>query len=367
MKRSFPLISISGSPSQRGESYGRQAAAQIALAIDIYRGEFQRRGMYWPEALRLAGEFLGTLRDYDPILSEEMEAIAHGADRSVQEIVLLNARTEVMFWKEKKARTVDIEQMIEECTSAVALPEATQDGHLLHGQNWDWNPACVDLAVVLEIRQDDAPDILTFVEAGQLARHGLNSEGIALTAMGLHSDRDYGRMGIPNPMIRRKMLGCRNLGEAMSVLTNSPRSFSHCLILSHADGEAFSFETTPDEVYWLEPEDGILVHANHFKSTVAMAQLKDLNLGRSPDSLYRDSRVRRALKAAEGSISMETFRQVFSDEFGKPNSVLRHPAPRPGGMISATLATLIMDTTERIMWLAPTPFKNAHFTEYRLG
>jgi len=42
----------------------------------------------------------------------------------------------------------------------------------------DWRDACRHSTVVLRIRQSGGPDILTMVEAGMLARAGLNSAGI---------------------------------------------------------------------------------------------------------------------------------------------------------------------------------------------
>src|SRR3546814_14277720 len=93
------------------------------------------------------------------------------------------------------------------CTGLVALPGATAAGRLIHAQNWDWKAECAETAVVLRIRRDDGPDILTFTEAGALARCGLNAAGIAITAKYLESDRDYGVVGVPLALIRRTGIG----------------------------------------------------------------------------------------------------------------------------------------------------------------
>lgn len=334
----------------------------------MYRKEFARKGIEWDEALRLARRFMPSIEEYDAQLAIEISAIAKGAGESTEAIVVLNARTELIFWNERERGlpTATLAE-VDECTSAVALPDATLEGHVIHAQNWDWQPECADHALVVRIRSDDMPDSLNFVEAGQLARHGFNSEGVAITAMGLHSSGDYGRSGIPNPLIRRKMLACDSLGGAIGVIYNSARSFSHNIMVSHPAGEAFGFETTPDGVYWLEPEDGLMVHANHFKSPQALSQVTDINIARCPDTLYRDSRVRRLLNAERGRITEETFRSVFADNFGNPNSVLRHPQARPGGMVSATVYTLIMDSAQLRAWVAPKPYEGASYTQYSLA
>lgn len=366
----FPLIRIEGDARARGRSYGRAAAAQIAHVLEIYRREFDRKGLGWSEAQALATSFQRHMHEYDPELTAEIEAIAEGARQSPASIVIINARTELLFWKAAQAGSAvpvtDVET--EECTSAIALPEATRDGHTLHAQNWDWQPECAEGAVVLEVRHgDQRPDLLTCVEAGQLARHGLNSAGIGLTANGLHSGLDYGRFGVPNPIIRRRMLTAPTLARSLQALLNAPRAFSHNVGISDAQGEAFDMETTPEECFWLEPEAGILAHANHFRSPIARSKLRDANLARCPETLYRERRVRTTLQRARGSIDVELMKRVLADDYGAPDAVCRHPAPRPGGMISATVYTLIMDTTARTMWIAPLPYRGARFTEYALG
>ncbi len=372
MATALPLITISGTPAERGESYGRQAAPLIRRAITMYRQEFARKGIVWDEALRLARRFMPSIEEYDPAIATEICAIGKGAGETAEAIVVLNARTELAFWNERERKerglaAAPVMAEADECTSAIALPGATRDDDVIHAQNWDWHPECADHSLAVRIRSGDMPDSLNFMEAGQLARHGFNADGIAITAMGLHSSIDYGRAGIPNPLIRRKMLACDTLSRAVGVLYNSARSFSHNIMVSHAAGEALGFETTPDAVYWIEPEQGLLVHANHFKSPQALAQVTDINIARCPDTLLRDARVRKHLERERGNITAETFRAAFADTFGKPNSVLRHPAPRPGGMISGTLYTLIMDAAKRRAWLAPKPYEGVSYTEYALA
>ena len=64
------------------------------------------------------------------------------------------------------------------------------------------------------------------------------------------------------------------------------------MILSYAPGFAVDFECAPDEAFQLYPERGVLTHANHFVSPVALSKLKDTGIVNTPESLYRDRRVR---------------------------------------------------------------------------
>ncbi|MBL4603830.1 MAG: hypothetical protein JKY84_13880 [Emcibacteraceae bacterium] len=360
MTKFFPLIEVEGDAAQRGCQYGSQTGEQISVGIDIYKESFSNSGIEWHEAVNLAHEFIPEIEKYNKDFLIEMEGIASGSEQPLEHIVILNARTELLFWKSKKQP----KEMQEECTAMLALPIATKEGNLLHGQNWDWNPKCENSSVVLKIHNEDGPDILTFVEAGQLARSGMNSDGIALTANGLHSDQDYGRTGIPNPFIRRTLFNQQRLATALFTITQAEISFSHFLLVSHCGGEAVGLETTPDDVFWMQPENGILSHANHFKIPAALANIKDMGLRRTPETIYRDSRVYAALKENYGNITIETFKDALADDYGKPDSVLRHPGVRPGGSLSTTVASIIMDTTAKKMWIARSPYKGIEYKEY---
>mgnify|MGYP001433375956 CR=1 FL=1 len=366
----FPLIHIAGKPFERGISYGRQAGDRIATGLAIYREAFGVAGVEWHEAMIYAERFCQQVRAYDPDMYVEIEGIAKGSEQPVEAIVALNARTEIIFWRDNELdpiKNIANAAMQEECTAALALPSATRDGHVLHGQNWDWNPRCADSAIVLRIENDDGPDILTFVEAGQLARHGMNSDGVALTVNGLQCDLDCGYVGVPNPLIRRRLLQSPTLAGAIDAVLNTRISFSHSLILSHTAGVAVNLEATPEENFWIQPEDGILVHANHFKCPVARGKITDVGLQRCPESLYRDQILLDHMQAHRGQITIETLKEGFANKFGAPDAILRSPKARPGGNLSGTVATLIMDTTAQKMWLAPRPYLDIDFTEYSLS
>ena len=252
------------------------------------------------------------------------------------------------------------------CTGAIALPQTTADGHMLHAQNWDWRDEAADCGIVLRLTPEKGPSILCFVEAGMLARAGMNSAGVAVTGNFLECDRDARREGIPLPLVRRQVLMSASLGAAIQSVYQSPRMFSNNLMISQADGEAIDLETTPDEVFWISPENDILVHANHFVSAAARAKVVDTGIRTNGDSLYRDRRVRRYLMEEHGRITTDTLKRAFQDRYGSPRAVCRTPVSGPGGKTSSTVATIVMDTSARRMWIAPRPYGPHEFSEYRL-
>ncbi|GHD61551.1 peptidase C45 [Thalassobaculum fulvum] len=364
-----PLIEVSGPPRERGRQYGRQAGERIAKGVSHYTAQLQHLGLGWPAVRALVDDYLPVIERFDPDYVEEMRGIADGAAVPFEEIVLLNARTEVLKLGARpdlRAKLAAAEQP-DGCTGVVALPGATRDGRLIHAQNWDWKAECAETAVVLKIRRDDGPDLLTFTEAGGLARCGLNAAGIAITANYLESDRDYCRIGVPLALIRRKVLESEHLALALRTVYATPKSPSNNMIVSHAEGLAIDFECAPDETFQVHPENGLLVHANHWQSPVALAKLKDTGIANTPDSLYRDIRVRDLLTPRIGSLDTDAVKAALFDDFASPWSVCRPPRPSFTTDLSATVAMIVMQPALGRMEVAMLPALNREFQTFDLA
>ncbi len=360
----FPLITVEGGARARGRQYGQQARSRIETSLRIYNTAFDKVGLSWSEACVIARAFMPKIEEFRADYLEEIVGIAEGCGQQVEAIVALNARTEMLYWAHAKKQEEATPK--DGCTGAVILPGASSSGQVLHGQNWDWRAECVDSAVVLRIRPDHGPSILTFCEAGILARAGLNSAGIALTGNFLRSDADFNRPGVPIPFVRRAILESPLLSDAIGAVYNAPRAFSNNMLLSDAGGEAISLEASPDEVFWVAPQDGILVHANHFLAGGAHAKLRDLSPLTTPDTLYRQQRLQALLRRDAGRLSREHLQSAFADRFGAPRAILRSPTPGPGGSTSATVASIVMEPAEGRMWVAPSPYEEIHYQEYAL-
>ncbi|TJX00863.1 MAG: acyl-CoA--6-aminopenicillanic acid acyltransferase, partial [Mesorhizobium sp.] len=156
----FPLVEIDGAPRARGMAYGEQARGRIGASVALYAGQLDRFGFRRDDVARFSQIFLPRLRRWAPDLVEEMEGIASGANLDLSSIVLVNARTEILQLARREKGISDDEP--DGCTGAVILPEATRNGRLIHGQNWDWKAECAETSVVLRIRRTDGPDLLTF-------------------------------------------------------------------------------------------------------------------------------------------------------------------------------------------------------------
>lgn len=367
MVEPFPLIEISGPPRERGRQYGQKAVARIKKGTSHYFTQLKELSLDAKGVAELVRDYLPVIEAFEPSYIEEMRGIAEGADVPFEDIVLLNARTEIIKLANPAIRArLKTPEDPDGCTGVVVMPQATASGRLIHAQNWDWKRECAETAVVLKVRRDDGPDLMTFTEAGALGRCGFNAVGIAITANYLQSDRDYRQAGVPLALIRRKVLENEHLALAMRAVYSTRKSAANNMIVSHREGVAIDFECAPDETFQVHPQNGLLVHANHFVSPVALGKLKDTGVAETPDSLYRDIRVRDLLQPHIGRITFDTVKEALFDEFAYPWSVCRPPRRNLSNNLSATVGMILMEPASGLMQAAPLPSLNREFTEYRL-
>jgi len=184
VKDRYDHIIIRGNPFARGKSYGEQTKAKIISNLNYYK----MPGVLpdWDRVKKfISDHYLKAIEKYYPSGLMEMKGIAVGANVSVEDIIVLNARYELLRWKRHLYLKSKEEQQLNECTGGLCLPKATKSGHVLLGQNWDINQRILndDIAVLLEVRPDPSEKISPFFmlsEAGQLGRSGINANGLGI-------------------------------------------------------------------------------------------------------------------------------------------------------------------------------------------
>ena len=365
----FPLVEVSGSPYERGHQHGMQAADRVRRSTAIYTRALDQFGFSSGRLRGLVDEFRRQINAFEPAYIEEMQGIADGANVRFDEVLMINARTEIVSQARLAhlAGTKDAEpEAADACTSAAVLPSRSASGNLLQGQNWDNRVDCADTIIILRVLREDGPDVLTFVEAGGLARYGMNSAGLVLNGNGMSSSRDYTQPGIPLPLIRRKALEQEHYAVALQIVAATPKACSCNVMLGSSLGLSMNLECAPDETFVLVPEDGLLVHANHWNSAVALGKLQETGLLTSPESLYRDQRVRQSLQSAGRLLTMEHLKQAFDDRHASPYSVCRPPRMGGQGYSSSTTATLLMEPATGGMAAARMPCIEPRYATYRI-
>ncbi|MGW7415181.1 C45 family autoproteolytic acyltransferase/hydolase [Streptomyces sp. NPDC054863] len=357
--RVLPVIEISGSPLARGRQYGEAVRPQLHAALGYYEEAFGRSaGLTWERVTARAARWLEPVRAYAPHLVEEMQGIADGAGVHLLDVLALNARGEVIYDKSFARMEADgspsdsgpsdsgpadgphaqgpagepaDEEPAEGCTSFAAYGEASGDGHVYAGQNWDWRAGVADTVVMIRIVQPPKPTLIMQVEAGQVGRQGANSAGIAFNANGLGGRFDD-TIGLPQTVVRRSVLDRSSITDALDVLCRTRAHIASNALLTCREGFAIDLETTPAGHGWMYPTDGLLVHGNHYQAGIpgplAAAGYRPM----SSDSLVRVPRAEQGLRELRRSTgpeeSREIVRRAMSDHLGHPESLCTHPDPR---------------------------------------
>ncbi|MCQ4763942.1 C45 family peptidase [Cloacibacillus evryensis] len=302
----FTLVKIkSADPFERGLQYGLQAAAQIRGGIENYKRHFLARNLSWEEIGRRSAQYLPLLEKECPAELTEARGIARGAGVELEEVMALNCRYELLKDKPK------------ECTSTSVLTEATGSDKVYLAQNWDYRPWVMENAVIISVDNEEGTRILGISEAGQLVRNGFNSHGVGICANNLTSTLDGGDPGIPVTFLRRQALNSKNFKEAERLIYNGKRSVSCNYMLASGEDIAADLETTPQKVFRVDPEDGIVTHANHF---VAGARYCT-----GTDHKFRDKVLRKLLMKNRGHITKEVLFRALSDHETFPGAADTYP------------------------------------------
>lgn len=354
----FPTIRVAGDARERGRSYGAQTRTRIERSIEAYGEVFRAyAGWDWGQVRGEAARYEAPIAAFDERYVDEMRGIAEGAGVDLEDVLSINVRTEVMFAaKARAAEAMTDGRRQGECTAFAVQPEASADGHTLLGQNWDWLLHCFDTVVVLEAEQDEGPNFVTVVEAGLLAKTGMNSSGLGVTTNALVTDDDHGEPGIPYHVLLRAFMDCENLSDALAAAQRGLRSSSANYLIAHADGVAVDIEGAPGDfsrLFLMFGEDGVLLHTNHFRSP--SFDRRDVSLWVMPDSPFRLERVRTEVgrARADGGLTLDTFRRLLGDHANFPSGVCCHADERmePHDQ-GATVASVLMDLDARRVWLA---------------
>jgi isopenicillin-N N-acyltransferase like protein len=369
----YDHVRVAGAAFARGRAYGAAARPRVQRSLEGYERAFAAHaGWTWAQAREASRRYLPALEQHAASCLDEMAGIAAGAGVDAEDIILLNARTEVMAaaWVREglAARATD------GCSALALLPERTASGHTLVGQNWDWLVHVTDTVVILEAEQPgEDPNYVTAVEAGLLAKTGMNAHGLGLCTNFLLTPDDNGAPGVPYHVTLRLLLDCATVDEARALLEALPRSSSANYLLAEPrdGGRAVDVEAIPggpDGLHAIDPVGGFVGHTNHFCS----AAVTGLDAGGSlmPSSPLRLDRLTALVAEHEGPVGEDVVRAAFADHDNFPNAVCCHPDP---GLDEAdrdvTAVSILMDLDERRVTLADgnpctTPYRTLDYSGF---
>jgi isopenicillin-N N-acyltransferase-like protein len=340
----FPVIAVSGGSFERGRQYGAQARDRIHLSIDVYAEMYHHfAGWDWHDARIDAARFGPAIEAFAPAYLTELSGIADGAGVDLDDVMAINVRTEVLY-SNRMSNALGARAPAE-CS---VFGSAQDDRPVVVGQNWDWAPAAMGTCVVLQAEPDDAPAYTTVVEAGLLAKFGVNSEGFAVMTNALSCTEDVADPAVPYHVMLRALLECSSTAEALDRLGSAQRASSANYLLVDSEGRAVDVEARPggaEALHRIERDDrGVLLHTNHFVSPEFDAvDYADLVVSTTRTRLARLSDM---VSGAPDPGALTLFESAMTDHTNAPESLCRHPDDRlPQPEQSMTVSSVLVDLT----------------------
>ena len=238
------IIKVSGNPTERSKSYAEQLRTRIQQSYDFYNDVvFKHSELSDVEIYKRVNILISKTRAVFPNLLSELECISESSNIPIQQIFLINARTEIL------------NASVGECTS-IAIPKNN-----LLAQTWDWIEEMENLMVILIVEKEDGSSFVTLTEPGMLAKIGINNYGISVGLNFLKSKHSLD--GVPVHLLLRAILDCTSLKKVREIVAQSNMGKSSYIPVATSIGEAVGFEFSNDAMQELTPMDDVLLHTNH--------------------------------------------------------------------------------------------------------
>jgi isopenicillin-N N-acyltransferase-like protein len=268
---------------------------------------------------------LERIDNWAPRLAAEIEGIAAGAGLETWQVAALNARTEILA----RGRG--------ECSTFVCLPRTIQ--------TWDWHEHLDDVTFVWELEPRPGHTVRTFTEYGIVGKIGINGAGLGLHLNILHHASDGEGVGVPIHVVARRILDEASSVDEAAEIARSADVCASTVMTAVDRTSAACLELCPDGLAEIRPEDGVLLHTNHFLDP-RLAQGEDTH-EEDPGSWDRLERLQQRvgeLRAARDHVELA-------------EAMLHHDAPicchpedgAPFGDRYATLAMISFDLDARLM------------------
>ena len=156
--------------------------------------------------------------------------------------------------------------------------------------------------------------------------------------------------------------------EALGAAMSTPREGSTNIVISHRDGFAVDFETWTHTARWYHPENGWLVHTNHYLAEIPPEIAATYRP--SPDSILRYGRARQLMaEAACHGVTVGDLKAMLRDHFGGGGGGICTHAVAARGPHERweTVAAVITDLTIGVMSVAAGPPCSHEFIQLEIA
>jgi isopenicillin-N N-acyltransferase like protein len=282
----IPLLHVAGTHGHVGSQLG-EALADVV-----------RRASADPFDAELVSRYRAVTVEHLPWVVEELDGVAEAGE--ADPLAVFAASVEELTSVPAPVR----------CTDLVIGPPRSE--RLLVAHNNDLSAADEEDVVAIEWRVPGEPVVFT-LGIGPWISVGWNDAGLSVTGNELAPNDE--RVGIPRLLQVRDVLTRRSLADAVEAVLHPARASSYNWVLAHASGEVANVEGSATTAAVSEPEDGVLVHTNHYVDPAM------LGFERSANATGSTVRLRRAAELLADRIYL---RDALRDHENAPNSICRH-------------------------------------------
>lgn len=343
---------LKGSPKEIGQQHGSLGKEQVLHSLQTYEKLFHGyQNISWQEARERSLAHLKAIEKYDARLIEEMEGVANGAGVDFEDILALNARTEIALGSYGEGTAFS-----DGCTVIGTQSPVSND--TIVGQNWDWKGTQTDSLLLLEIQQENGPTITMVTEGGIIGKIGYNSAGLGLCFNALLTDKKSD--DVPIHLALRGVLNSTTLAEAIERVKDGQMAATASMLIGQADqngdGMVINLEVSPFGIDLIGGEHGYSIHTNHIISEELKKNLLDTNEYKYDSSVLRYRRAQQLVQTAiarNETIDAQKYKQWFADTLNKPSSInmYANPASKEHRQME-TVFSIIMNLTQRKTYLA---------------
>ena len=325
----FPKMTLSGSPTEIGLGHGSKLKLQIRAALTYYKSVFNL-----PDntIMEHAEHFRKVIAEFSQDYSDEIVAIAKGAQLDPLWIFALNARTEILainsgFYSASPNAAF---ANINECTTMCFTKQS------ILGQTWDWGKPLEELCALMRIESQDGHVIQMLSEPGIIGKIGMNNAGLGVCLNILSIDAKLD--GVPIHIMLRAILDCKSAEQAAQVINSASGGKSSNVIVADAKCNSFDTEFAGDDHLWPKPFNDTYVHTNHYLG----APINDLTEPAFADS---QARLSTAIDLVDKcpSPTVENMKQILSDRNNADFPIFSPYVSNDFRQNVGTVATFVMD------------------------
>jgi hypothetical protein len=247
------VLTLAGSPMQRGLAYGESARELIQEAAARWDADAEPDPEGALSAVVDRTGFVATASRLTPWVVEEIEGIARASGVDLRRTWALNLLDE--GWWVRRRPTGELA-----CTAFGVEPASGQRS--LIAQNMDLPRRLDGLQVLLDIRPDDgSPRILAPAYAGIVATNALNAAGLGVCVNTL-STLPTSADGLPVACVIRRLAAEATLSGAEAVLRTVPHASGQNYLVGTPTG-VVDLECGAGSVTDRPPTRGRVAHTNH--------------------------------------------------------------------------------------------------------